>query len=203
MGVAKTDVDRPAQDDGQTAVPRLALMDPATIDDPELHAIFERAKRLTTPRPEWFQVAAANPALAKVWSAYWEATFREGQVEHRTKELMRLTIVALLDCAHCSTQRSVVALEAGMSEELVAAAALPDADGLDYRQRVACRYGRALVLNDPTTEPQIFDSVYEELREAFSDAEIVELVCLAMMCIGGAWVARGLNLPTGPLPVSA
>jgi alkylhydroperoxidase/carboxymuconolactone decarboxylase family protein YurZ len=178
---------------------RLRILDEDEIRDPELRSIIDRSKQLMAPKPEWYRLCGAAPEMAKAWHAYWEATFRGGVVEHETKELMRLAMVTLIDCAYCSTQRSVQALEGGLEEEVVAQACGVSLGALSPRAAAAVRFGRATVANDPSTEPELFDGVYDQLKSVFSDGEIVELVCLAMMVMG-AKVAATLELPSNAVP---
>jgi AhpD family alkylhydroperoxidase len=164
-----------------TTMSRLPKVPAEEVTDPELLAILERAERLSTPKPAWYLTLAHNPEMAKAYASYWDATHRGGQVEHTTKELMRIAISQLLGCAFCADQRSVVALDEGLVESEALACALPDFDHPDPRVRAALRYARALVRE---TEPAAFDAVYAELRSGFTDAEIVELGCFAAIAIG-------------------
>ena len=174
-----------------TAVSRLPKVRAEDVTDPELLAILERAERLSTPRPAWYLTLAHNPEMAKAYAAYWDTTHRGGQVEHTTKELMRIAISHLLGCTFCADQRSVVALEDGLEESDATACALPDFDHPDPRVRAALRYARALVRE---TESSTFDSVYAELRAVFGDAEVVELGCFAAIAIGGVILSRSLQI---------
>lgn len=164
------------------------------IDDPELVAILERAERLSTPKPAWYLTLAHNPQMAKAYAAYWETTHRGGIVEHRVKELMRIAIAQLLDCAFCADQRSALALDGGLEEPEAAACALPTFEHPDPRTRAALHYARSLAT---TPDPSAFGAVYDELSAVFSDAEIVELGCFAAIAIGGVVLSRSLQIRTG------
>ncbi len=174
-----------------TAVSRLPKVRAEDVTDPELQAILERAERLSTPKPAWYLTLAHSPETAKAYAAYWDTTHRGGQVEHTTKELMRIAISQLLGCAFCADQRSVVALEEGLDESDALACALPDFDHADPRVRAALRYARALVRE---TDPAAFDDVYADLRSVYTDAEIVELGCFAAIAIGGVILSRSLQI---------
>jgi alkylhydroperoxidase family enzyme len=174
---------------------RLPIVPEDQIHDPELLDMIERSKQLMAPKPDWYQLCAPAPEMAKAWHAYWEATFRGGQVEHQTKELMRLAMVTLIECDYCSTQRATDARDAGVSEDLAAqACGVVDLGDLSPRAEAAVQFGRGVVANDPNLEPELFDAIYERLHAEFSDGEIVELICFAMMVMGSK-VAATLNLP--------
>jgi AhpD family alkylhydroperoxidase len=164
------------------------------IHDARLLAVLERAERLATPKPAWYLTLAHSPDMAVAYAQYWDMTHRDGQVEHTTKELMRIAISQLLGCNFCAQQRSVMAVEQGLAETEAQACALPDFNHPDPRKRAALRYARALVLDSPADDGSAFDAVYEELRSVFSDAEIVELGCFAAIAIGGVKLSRSLRI---------
>jgi AhpD family alkylhydroperoxidase len=164
------------------------------ITDPRLLAVIERAERLSTPKPAWYLTLAHSPDMAVAYAQYWDTTHRDGQVEHTTKELMRIAISQLLGCDFCAQQRSVMAVEQGLDEADAQACALPDFNHPDPRKRAALRYARALVLDSPADDGSKFDAVYEELRSVFTDAEIVELGCFAAIAIGGVKLSRSLRI---------
>lgn len=164
------------------------------ISDPKLLAVLERAEHLSTPKPAWYLTLAHAPDMATGYADFWDLTHRGGEVEHTTKELMRIAIAQLLGCEFCADQRSVVALDQGLRESDAVACALPDFDHPDPRTRAALRYARALVLDTPDADGSAFDAVYEELRAVFSDAEVIELGCFAAIAIGGVKLSRSLRI---------
>ena len=173
---------------------RMPLVDTAPLHDPELDRIIDTARRLSTPKPAWYQTLASNPAVAKAFAHYWDTVFRAGRVEHEIKELMRVCVAQLLGCAFCSGQRSTQAIEAGLSEDTVAACALPDFNHPDPRTRAALRLARELALDTPASDPARFDAVYAELRKVFDDEEVMELAGACVLFLGGTHVARSLDI---------
>jgi alkylhydroperoxidase family enzyme len=176
------------------ATRRLRSVAREDIQDPKLLEIVARAERLSAPKPEWYLATAHNPKACAAFDDYWDAVYRNGLVEHVTKELMRLAIVQLLGCDFCSSQRSVAAQAEGLDEDEVQACAMPDFNPPDPRVRAAVRYARALALDHAGADTSIYDEIYEDLHAHFSEEEIVELAYLAMITIGGTKVARSLDL---------
>jgi AhpD family alkylhydroperoxidase len=176
---------------GTSRLPQLRLED---VTDPELLAVLDRAERLSTPKPAWYLTLAHNPEMAVAYARFWDLTHRGGQVEHTTKELMRIAISQLLGCEFCADQRSVTALEDGLKEEEAQSCAMPDFNHPDPRVRAALRYARALVLDRPDDDGSAFDAVYQELRGVFSDSEVVVLGCFAVIAIGGVKLSRSLRI---------
>lgn len=178
--------------------PRITPIATEQVADPGLRAVLERAERLSTPKPQWYLTLGHNPEMAVGYADFWELTHRGGQVDHRIKELMRIAISTLLGCEFCADQRSVLAVDAGLDEEVAVACAAPDFDHPDARTRAALRFARSMVLDAPAS-PVDWDPVYAELRSAYSDAEIVELGCFAALAVGGVKLSRSLNTAdTGP-----
>jgi AhpD family alkylhydroperoxidase len=173
---------------------RLPQVPAEQIHDERLLGVLDRAAQLSTPKPAWYLTLAHSPEMATAYAAYWDTTHRGGQVEHTTKELMRITIARLLGCDFCAEQRSVKALEEGLEDDVAQACALPGFNHPDPRVRAALRYARALTLDSPSDDGSAFDPVYEELRSVFSDAEIVELGCFAAIAIGGVKLSRSLRI---------
>ena len=176
------------------AEPRLPRVPRAEISDGRLHGVLERADELSTPKAAWYETLAHAPEMAVAYARYWDLTHRGGSVEHTTKELMRIAISELLGCGFCADQRSVLAVAGGLREADAQACALPDFDHPDPRVRAALRFARAMTLDRPGAE-QNWDEVYDELREVYSSAEIVELGCFAAIAIGGVKFSRSLNEP--------
>ena len=81
-------------------MPRISYVDPATITDEENRAYLEDARRRGTPRPESQAVRAHQPEVLRHFSRTWNAVFKQGIVEHRTKELCRVYVSQLVNCRY-------------------------------------------------------------------------------------------------------
>lgn len=79
---------------------RVPYVDVASLDDPEVVASIERARRVGTPRPEIQLVFAHIPDAMKRFDAVWLAAVKQGVVEHELKELLRVRVARSLDCAY-------------------------------------------------------------------------------------------------------
>jgi alkylhydroperoxidase family enzyme len=173
---------------------RMPLVDISALHDPELDAIIEKSRRLSTPKPAWYQTLASNPSVAKSFAQYWDTVFRGGRVEHEIKELMRNCVAQLLGCSFCSTQRSNRAIEEGLPEEMIASCALPDFHHPNPRVRAGLRLARELALDDASKDPARFDDVYAELHTVFDNEEIMELAGICVLFVGGTRLARSLGI---------
>ena len=118
---------------------------------------------------------------------FWDLTFRRGRVEHATKEMVRLTMVTMLGCNFCGSQRSALALEDVSPEELEA---LPPGSTIPTPAPASLPMAHD-VSPDVKTD---WDPVYAELREHYDDAEVAELLSFTTIALGGVLVARTLDL---------
>ena len=108
----------------------------AEVGDGEVQAaMYPGAQGVQRRHAAWYLALAHSPEMAVAYAQYWDTTHRDGQVEHTTKELMRIAISQLLGCDFCAQQRSVVALEEGWRGE-VAHVAVTDDRGSVRRHKV-------------------------------------------------------------------
>ena len=89
-------------------MPRISYV-PMDAMDEEMRTEMERCAREGTPRPESSAIRAHAPEVFKTFTPYWHATFREGELDHATKELCRLYITRTTNCQFCGNQRSSTA----------------------------------------------------------------------------------------------
>lgn len=158
-----------AADESESIMPRISYPDLDAIDDPEIIAILERARRNGTPRPESQAIRSHVPSVVKTFSAAWEETFVEGVVDHALKELCRVYVTKTVECGYCSAQRSV---DAGTPEEhydelLVYA----NSDRYSDREKAALAYTDSIVWSADLAT----DEMWENLNRHFTDPELVEL----------------------------
>jgi AhpD family alkylhydroperoxidase len=99
----------------------------------------------------------------------------------RLIELVRLRIAFFNQCRSCMAIRYSDALADGLNEDLVCSLEKPDeAKNLSNAEKAAIRYGELFA----TDHLAIDDSIYDELREYFSEAQIVELGMTVAFFVG-------------------
>lgn len=170
---------------------------------PELAQVIDGARVTKSPPPQWYRTMGQNPEVAIAFAEYWDLLHRGGRVEHEIKELGRLQIAQMIGCEFCARQISPLAL---IDEETKISCALPHWEHPDPRTRAALHYARTLVLDDGRDE-----EVYEELKEHYTLAEIVELAAFFMLTMGGNRMAKswgiephvGGVIPEGAMSVHA
>ena len=162
-------------------MPKISYVDPATVEDPELQAIMERARTSGTPRPESQAIRLHHPEVMKAFNNAWEVFFRQGVTDHAIKELCRLYISKSVECEYCGGQRSVLAREQGATEAQVDEILdFESSDRFDERERTALQWAMAITW-DPTLAD---DDLWERLHRYFTEPQLVELGHFIALTLG-------------------
>lgn len=150
-------------------MPRIPYPDLQSIDDPEVHSILDRARRVGTPRPESQAIRARVPAVLKSFTTAWMDTFVEGVVDHDLKELCRVYVTKTVDCGYCAAQRSQdTEIEESYYDDLLAFAT---SSRYTAREKAALAYTDSIVWDANLAT----DEMWERLHEHFTPEELVEL----------------------------
>jgi alkylhydroperoxidase family enzyme len=162
-------------------VTHISYVNPATVTDPELAAIMERARLFGTPRPESQAIRLHNPPVMKAFNNAWEAFFRQGVTDHAVKELCRLYIAKSVDCEYCGGQRSMLAKEQGATESQVDDILFfEDSGKFDDRELTALKWAMAITW-DPTLAD---DKLWDKLHEHFTEPQLIELGHFIALTLG-------------------
>jgi uncharacterized peroxidase-related enzyme len=138
---------------------------------------FEVNNLLQQARDGWwkdaamFGILARQPSLLKSIVPVFASFFMAGRIPPQLFELMRLKTGEINRCAYCATVRT-----AGIRDQVAprecAVLGKIDERALSRREYLAVRLAEN-VAGDPNS---ITDEFYRELKDEFSDEEIVELV---------------------------
>ncbi len=113
------------------------------------------------------------------------------QLPDRLVELVRLRIAFFNQCRSCMAIRYSDAVADGVSEDLVCSLERPqEAENLTSAEKVAIRFGELMA----TDHLAIKDELYAELREHFSESEIVELGMTCAFFVGFGRLAATWNM---------
>jgi alkylhydroperoxidase family enzyme len=121
-------------------------------------------------------IAYSSTALTAMHRQY-EATFRNGVLEPRLVELLRLHSAQSAACDPCSTSRK----DDSISDDDIACLLSPDAGRFTPRERAALGFFDQLV----DDHHSIDDDTFRSLAEVFTTAEIVEMAYLCSTFVGG------------------
>ncbi|MCW2976637.1 MAG: Carboxymuconolactone decarboxylase [Actinomycetia bacterium] len=170
---------------------RISYVEPSSLDDPDARELLEQARLHGTPRPESQAVRAHVPDVLRTFSAYWNATFADGLVDNRLKELCRLYVSKTVECSYCGGQRSEAARAQGLSEDLVdEILVFESSDSFDEREKTALAYTRAIAWNPDLAD----DALWAKLRQHFTEGQLVELGSFVSLTAGAQRWVKTLDL---------
>jgi alkylhydroperoxidase family enzyme len=159
----------------------ISYVDPASVQDPELLAIMERARTCGTPRPESQAIRLHHPQVMKAFNHAWEVFFRQGVTDHAIKELCRLYISKSVQCEYCGGQRSALAQQQGATEAQVDEILdFERSDRFDDRERVALEWAQAIAW-DPSLAA---DDLWDRLHQHFTEPQLIELGHFIALTLG-------------------
>ncbi len=131
------------------------------------------------------------PELALGLMQFGGALKMKRTLPNRLVELVRLRIAFFNQCRSCMAIRYSDAVADGVDEGAVCSLERPqEAENLSAAEKSAIRYGELMA----TDHLAINDGVYADLREHFSEAEIVELGMTAAFFVGFGRLAATFNM---------
>ncbi len=154
-------------------MPNIEPLPLEAIEDAELRALIARCEALGVPDAVFGRILARVPAYAKVTLEAMLHSHTEGSVDHRLKEMIRVSLARFARDQYFSALRSRRAQQAGLDEATIeAACSRYETDPrFTEAQRVALRYADMMYL-DPN---QVDAAMYGELKRHYTEAQIMEL----------------------------
>ena len=124
---------------------------------------------------------AHSPEISKGLVAFGGAIKSHRSLPDRLVELVRLRVAFHNQCRSCMAIRYQDGVDAGIDEDLVCSLEKPqEAEDLSDAEKAAIEYGELFATNHLAID----DSVYENLRKYFSEAEVVELSITVAWFVG-------------------
>lgn len=158
---------------------RIAKIEPEDWD-PRLQAALKPQDR--TPLEQGLmRYFAHTPELALGVAGLGGALKRNRTLPDRLVELVRLRVAFHNQCRSCMAIRYSDAVADGVTEDLVCSLERPyEAPGLTDAERLAIRYGELFATNHLAID----DPLLDQLREHFTEAQIVELAITVAFFVG-------------------
>ena len=171
-------------------MPRLRYIEESQ-KTPYIRELIEAAKRTGAPDPRVVSLMT-RAKLGIAWVEYWNKLLYQGTLPHKLKEMCRIKISVAHQCGYCSTVRSTVAKEEGLTEDMID-------DLFDYagskhfsaREKAALHYAGLFKQGEHAIDK---DEVYAELAKHFSDEEIIELGLFCAEVDGVGKFVKSLNV---------
>ncbi|MET0474044.1 MAG: carboxymuconolactone decarboxylase family protein [Mycobacterium sp.] len=143
-----------------------------------------------------------RPAVAEAFGGVTSKLKETGSLPARLVELVRLRIAFHNQCRSCMAVRYQSAIDDGLTEDLVCSLEQPaEAPGLTDADRSALHFADLFATNHLAID----DAVYDDLREHFTEGELVELGLHCAIAVGigrltATWDVTE-NVPEGFSPV--
>ena len=143
------------------------------IDDPDLKRHIEEAAANGVPGALFLQIAAHRPDYANAIAHSLHESHFNGNLDHNLKEIIRVQLARTAEDTYFANLRSTQAKNDGLTEDDI------DAGSADYdddprfsaRETLALRYADQMYLDATKVDP----AFYDELKQHFTEAEIMEL----------------------------
>jgi len=159
---------------------------------PQIRAMIESAERTGAPDPRVVSIMTRSE-VGTAWVECWNKVLYRGVLPHKLKEMCRIKISVAHQCGYCSTVRSNVAKAEGLTEEIIEAL-LNDYESsklFTAKEKAALRYAELFKQGEHAIDK---DEVYDDLRKAFSEEEIIELGMLCAQTDGVGKLVKSLNV---------
>jgi alkylhydroperoxidase family enzyme len=128
------------------------------------------------------------------WLRIWNELLNGGILPIPLKEMVRVLISMKHFCGYCSTVRSNIAMDRGLTEEkLLATMDYEKSNLFDEREKAALRFATLFKDSDDGIDS---DQAYEDLKKHFNEEEIIELALLCAQTDGVGKFARSLKMRT-------
>jgi len=171
-------------------MPRLRYIEDSE-KTPHARELIEAAKKTGAPDPRVVSIMTRS-AVGTAWVECWNKVLYTGLLPHKLKEMCRIKISVAHQCGYCSTVRSNVAKAEGLTEDMIDA--LNDYQNSKLftpREKAALSYAELFKQGEHAIDK---DEVYDDLRKAFSEEEIIELGMLCAQTDGVGKLVKSLNV---------
>lgn len=170
---------------------RIAAFEPGAELPAGAKEVLEIAETRGAPDPRMARVLVRSSAGVE-FLRYWAGALYEGDLPHRLKEIVRIFLSASQGCAYCSVVRSKQGAAEGVNDELLLAL-----DDINSNPHLSEPERMALVFADRLKRGEADDdALFAELREHFSEAEILELGLFCGTVVGIGSFAKLLKVVT-------
>jgi len=172
-------------------MPRIAYIEESK-KTPQISAMIESAKKTGAPDPRVVSIMTRSE-VGSAWVECWNKVLNKGVLPHKLKEMCRIKISVAHQCGYCSTVRSNVAKAEGLTEDMIGdlLGSYGTSKYFTAREKAALHYADLFKQGEHAIDK---DEVYDELKNHFSDEEIIELGMLCAQTDGVGKLVKSLNV---------
>jgi uncharacterized peroxidase-related enzyme len=140
---------------------------------PEVAEIYDRYMQQRGNVPNMFRTVAHRPEILATMIAHFEAVLNTGTLPLKLKELVIVRTSQLNRCDYCLASHSRIARKLGWNDEqLEHLDEYALRDDFTLQERTGLRLAELMTRN----ERPLSDAEWQEMRDAFSEGEVVELM---------------------------
>ena len=144
----------------------------------EIRPIYQRFAEDYGPFLNQVKVFAHRPPAVRHIQGLLLELADEALLPKRYLEIALVAVSKLNECTYCVAHHTPRLVEQGLAPETVAGILQPDCPGLDEIERLVRDYA-VQVTNQPQT---IRDAIFNDLKQHFSEEQIVELTLRIALC---------------------
>ncbi|MBI3474883.1 MAG: carboxymuconolactone decarboxylase family protein [Acidobacteria bacterium] len=160
---------------GREALPRIPLLERDQVT-PEVANIYDVLQKTRGVVPNMFKTLAHTPALALATAGYLKALLSDGALPGFYKELIALRLSVHLASEYAVKAHALSARQKGANEVQIAAAQADFENG-PFTDAEKIGFRAADRLHQSASE--ITDEFFAELKQNFTDPQIIELIATA------------------------
>jgi alkylhydroperoxidase family enzyme len=171
---------------------RIAPLPKEAITDPELRALMAEGEALGVPDDLFPRIVARAPEQAVPLMRALLMSHTQGNVDHKLKEIMRILLARFADNKYFASLRSNKARAMGLTETRIDEGCFgyeDDSKGFSAAEKCALRYADLMFLD----ANQIDKAFYEEMKQHWSEAQIMELGAFIAFHYGMQMFMRSLG----------
>jgi AhpD family alkylhydroperoxidase len=179
----------------KTISPRIPLLEREQVS-PEIAAVYDALLRQRGVVPNMFKTLAHTPVLAQGIAGFLKSLLSDGALPGWYKELVATRLSVLLNSRYAVSAHALSAKQKGATDAQIAAAQsdfesgpFTDAEKLGFRCAERLHH----------SAEDVDDDFFAQLKSAFSDPQIVELVATASTFELFPRLVDGLRIPITPI----
>jgi 4-carboxymuconolactone decarboxylase len=163
---------------------------PEPLDDPILAEMVARIRATRGHVLNIHRVAGQAPKMLRAQAAYARALREDSSLSRALQELVIIRVAQVNDSDYEQSVHRPIALACGATAgQIEALGSWRDASVFGPRERAALAF-----VDQAARSGEVADGVFQELRQAFSPQEIIELAALVAWYVGNSRLVRALRI---------
>jgi len=183
---------------GSTSTTRIPLLERDQVT-PEVANVYNALQKAWGVVPNMFKTLAHTPALALATAGYLKALLSDGALAGWYKELIATRMSVLNGSEYAVSAHALSARQKGASEEQIVAVKGDFEQGpFTQTEKLGLRCAEKIHRSGRDLD----DAAFAALKNAYNDAQIIELIATAAVFEFFPRFVDGLRIPATPVPTA-